>query len=770
MIRYGLRLTCAIAGCLLSAADAQAPCRCAAPHAPPVIGPALTCQAIGDPHYNNWYRERFGFYARGLYEQGRFSIDACGCEVIVQVLLVKLTSQAKNPANSGIGATAIRVGDTTFAITENGRLEAFGGNSATLPPASAASTTTIGPVVIHREMTRGKKGASVWAWRIVLPGAGSGSYLVYTVPTSSMPSGYMFFTWLTANSALLNGATGLCAGACPASHLPPLPFTSCGLSLRQADRCYPVDKCQALFSSAQLASLETTNGLPVSVRDCGPCTASGSILPTPIPLPSGSPPPPYPPDAARCQGGATPCVRVVTGSGRKDAGKLRVWLDAGNGYYQLPSWDGQFLHGTSVVDVCSAGLRFVRVQNGGVSGGSNEWVGSVLGATSASAPFEPLLSTDLQQGHDGAYPLRVHSSAGRPERHPTHRFCSNHNYCHFSVPVASCESPPPPSPLPPLPSPPPPSPSNPPPPSPGPPARPLVSCETAGGSTVSAATTFVQGAWYLPADPADVLVEMSAAPTALSDEELRRHCLSWCSTHALASCSVRAALLTGESLRCGFSHLALSPQCALFFGEDLNSLYTTGQPTHLHASTANCELALTEELTVCIATSSRGGACGGISGGIRGNCPGWNLTLAEESCRDAGLSESWYDMCVYDMCSSGGGVSVGGYVTGNGVEDAEVQNKPPSLPPPTLPPLPPPPESPPMPLPPSEWLDYYCTQCHGSVPLSRRMSESGMTTAAERERIEIRVFAYMEHGLTQKEANELVRKENEELITNGTGL
>lgn len=164
----------------------------------PADGPTSTCRAVGDPHYLNFNSRRFDFYARGLYEHARFTIASCGCEVVVQVLLAKLIS-GRNRANSGIAATSLRAGDTTFSISGGGLVRVTSGHAATLStlaelqPTSAPSTTVFGETAIVRQRV-----GRAWAWRIVLP-AFAGSYLVIPAPTAVMPDGFIYQTWLTVN-------------------------------------------------------------------------------------------------------------------------------------------------------------------------------------------------------------------------------------------------------------------------------------------------------------------------------------------------------------------------------------------------------------------------------------------------------------------------------------------------------------------------------------------------------------------------------------------
>ena len=97
------------------------PCSCTSGHGS--FTPRATCSVTGDPHYWNWYGEKFNFFGRGLYEQARFTIESCGCQVIVQSLHAKITGgKVRLRNNAGIAATALRVGNSTFVITGNGTL------------------------------------------------------------------------------------------------------------------------------------------------------------------------------------------------------------------------------------------------------------------------------------------------------------------------------------------------------------------------------------------------------------------------------------------------------------------------------------------------------------------------------------------------------------------------------------------------------------------------------------------------------------------------
>lgn len=155
---------------------APAGCSCSSDAVPSL--PTVTCRAVGDPHYRHFGGQRFDFYARGLYEHARFTILPCSCEVVIQVLLVKLIRG--HPANSGIAGTAILVGDTTFEITGGGdvTVRREGQADVQLAPSTTAASHAFGGVTLLRE-----RQGSGWAWRLMLPG-GAGSYLVCECNTS----------------------------------------------------------------------------------------------------------------------------------------------------------------------------------------------------------------------------------------------------------------------------------------------------------------------------------------------------------------------------------------------------------------------------------------------------------------------------------------------------------------------------------------------------------------------------------------------------------
>ena len=275
---------------LLAAHAAAAACNCKGREY--ASEPTVTCTAMGDPHYRNIAGKKFDFYARGLFEHAKFDVDFCECDVEIQVMLSKLVG-GRYAANSGIAATAVRTGDTTFMITGSGDVlvtSGGGGGTTALQPMSVASTHTFGETSISRE-----KQGSRWAWRILLPGR-SGSYLVAPSATWMMADGFLYNVWLTVADAIANGdmVGGLCFGSCPRTHIPVLPFTSCGQGLPLRDECYPVTDDDALFSPSVLHSLEESNNIVSSTRDCDPLPPSA---------PPSPPKPPTPPKAP-----ATQCI------------------------------------------------------------------------------------------------------------------------------------------------------------------------------------------------------------------------------------------------------------------------------------------------------------------------------------------------------------------------------------------------------------------------------------------------------------------------------
>ena len=158
------------------ASPSPSPCVCTGDA--PLLEPTVTCRAVGDPHYLNFHHQKYDFFGRGLYEHARFTVASCGCEVAVQVFLVKLISGW--PANSAIAATALRAGTTDFAITEGGvvTIARPGFANEILMPTSKASTLVVGATTLKRE-PHGRG----WAWRILLPG-GVGSFLICKLLTT----------------------------------------------------------------------------------------------------------------------------------------------------------------------------------------------------------------------------------------------------------------------------------------------------------------------------------------------------------------------------------------------------------------------------------------------------------------------------------------------------------------------------------------------------------------------------------------------------------
>ena len=133
-----------------------------------------TCTANGDPHYRTFANIKHDYYARGLFEHARFPISPCGCTVVIQTLLVKLTA-GRYQANSAIGAVAIRVGLITFTITSNGVVHVRQPGSTTeASPDSAEMTTPYGGDGLQLVRTPWGRG---WAWKIVFP-ANAGEFVV----------------------------------------------------------------------------------------------------------------------------------------------------------------------------------------------------------------------------------------------------------------------------------------------------------------------------------------------------------------------------------------------------------------------------------------------------------------------------------------------------------------------------------------------------------------------------------------------------------------
>ena len=269
-----------------------AACTCTA-NAVQLATPTATCRAVGDPHYRTFGGQKHDFYGRGLYEHARFTIAPCGCEVVIQTLLVKLIRGW--PANSAIAGTAVRVGDTTFEITGDGDVTVRQPHQldVLIPAASASSSRVFGSSTLHR-----LKAGRTWGWRLTLPG-GAGNYLVLPVSVNRnggnvMPQGYLYNTWLTLEQNLASSSpSGLCAAACHRRFIPRLPSAACDASQRRFGvHCYPVPADDAVFAEATLRSLEPPNNLPISTRAC-PSEQAG--LSSRRDAPECTPPPPVAP-------------------------------------------------------------------------------------------------------------------------------------------------------------------------------------------------------------------------------------------------------------------------------------------------------------------------------------------------------------------------------------------------------------------------------------------------------------------------------------------
>ena len=173
----------------MQSCDLPRPCACG--QATVAAQPTATCSAMGDPHYYSFHRRRFDFYGRGLYEHARFAIEPCGCEVVIQTLLVKLIRGW--PANSAIAALAIRVGAVSFEVTGGGdiRVVQLGHADETLSLGAQAVDRTYGGIRLVGFSMRSR-----WMWRLHFPG-NAGSFLIAPYATHVMPGGYYYNVWLT---------------------------------------------------------------------------------------------------------------------------------------------------------------------------------------------------------------------------------------------------------------------------------------------------------------------------------------------------------------------------------------------------------------------------------------------------------------------------------------------------------------------------------------------------------------------------------------------
>ena len=213
------------------------------------------------------------------------------------------------------------------------------------------------------------------------------------------------------------------------------------------------------------------------------------------------------------------------------------------------------------------------------------------------------------------------------------------------------------------------------------PVLPLLSCEGAGGS-------LVEGRWY--ADGA--AFARGTPPQALAE------CSRWCGERAEIECGVRAAALTGESVRCGYD--GTTSQCVLFAAAQLNAVAAQDRWVAL----SDCQLIDPDPL-LCDESDESDDLAGGGGGQGRKNltavCEAAGMTAAEAraGCEQDGLSGEMIEMCAYDSCASGGDDDFrDSYREVQTIDGEECQFRPPFAPPPPRPPPAPPP--PPSPTPP----------------------------------------------------------------------
>jgi len=247
--------------------------------------------------------------------------------------------------------------------------------------------------------------------------------------------------------------------------------------------------------------------------------------------------------------------------------------------------------------------------------------------------------------------------------------------------------------------------------------------------------SFDAGVWY---DDRAVVERSERRPV--------EECAGWCTVQADANCQARAAILTGEALRCGYDSNA--SKCALFAAPNLTSHLLMGNMAQ-SSSPVDCQLR-NKLATLC------------------GDDDIENVDVSK-FCRDAGVDpaqidcetgDEWFTaMCIYDTCASGAGNATNGtqwndlYTDAKDIDVAESKFRPPSAPPPPWPPS----------LPPGDWLEYYCTQCFDSQPIQRRLEEGqAHTTPVQRQSIKQRVRAYEQRGMRREEAWSAVREENDD--------
>ena len=308
---------------------------------------------------------------------------------------------------------------------------------------------------------------------------------------------------------------------------------------------------------------------------------------------------------------------------------------------------------------------------------------------------------------------------------------------------------PPPTPSPP-PSPPLPSPSPPPPAMPPPPSAPMVDCQIGLGNSM------VANLWYDPG----AIVAQGIPP------QHRDSCVPWCESQA-DECAVRAAVLTGEQIRCG--HDGVSQQCVLWAAPALRvSTVGTTAGTH-YATTGDCPLSRPDAMLCGVGGDDDDEDDNGSDGtGLDEACTaaGIDVTLALAQCRNHDLSAEMVEFCAYDFCGSGGDDSiVEQYDDVEDIDENESQFNPPSAPPAPLPP-------PSLPPPSSSWLDDRCSVCLGEDPDlgRRRLAETPRAlnmSADARARLRVREEAYVASGMTGNEAWQRVRHEDDTLTANG---
>ena len=268
----------------------MSPCDCDPVAAP--SPPRATCSVTGDPHYYNFYGERFNFFGRGVFEHARFIIETCGCEVVLQAMLAQITggNRVRRRDNTGQAAVALRVGNTTFTVTGNGTMSIWTAEDqvVTLLPERVSSSAVYVCCVVQRVMIAGSshiaevEEGGKWAWKVILPG-GAGSLVVAAYETF-MPEGYQYGSWLTVSQdVILSSIGGMCSAECPETHVPMIPSDRC-TDRAHPDFCYPVQTDKVVFAEAQLRDLEQKNNIPANhTPNCPP------------PMPSPPPPPLTPP-------------------------------------------------------------------------------------------------------------------------------------------------------------------------------------------------------------------------------------------------------------------------------------------------------------------------------------------------------------------------------------------------------------------------------------------------------------------------------------------